>query len=157
MAVRYIDDEIKEMISEPKPLMIDLHMLPRLTQKRGHREKHLDLDGVRGNRYRLILRQTDANPLDFSIILTLIPPESNQLFTLRRYNGKSHEHTNQIERETFYDFHIHTATERYQEIGADEETYAEPTDRYGDYHTALRCMLEDCGFKIPDDGQARLF
>jgi hypothetical protein len=29
---------------------------------------------------------------------------------LRRCNGKSHEHTNIIESDKFYDFHIHTAT-----------------------------------------------
>jgi hypothetical protein len=44
---------------------------------------------------------------------------------LRRHNGKSHEHTNQIEAGAFYDFHIHRATERYQELGMREDAYAE--------------------------------
>jgi hypothetical protein len=51
---------------------------------------------------------------------------------LRRHNGRSHEHTNQIEASTFYDFHIHMATERYQELGMREDAYAEATDRFGD-------------------------
>jgi len=55
--------------------------------------------------------------LDFSIILAYCPEASNQLFRLRRYNGKSHEHTNTIEADKFYNYHIHTATERYQELG----------------------------------------
>ena len=55
------------------------------------------------------------------------------LFRLRRYNGRSHQHTNKIEEITFYDFHIHTATERYQDAGYAEEHFAEVTDRYVDF------------------------
>ena len=64
-----------------------------------------------------MLRQNKINRLDFSVILAVRVPQSNLLFRLRRYNGKSHEHTNHIEGDTFYDYHIHMATERYQEIG----------------------------------------
>jgi hypothetical protein len=71
----------------------------------------LDIKGADGGDYRLVLRQSILNPLDFSIILAYRPPKSNQLFRLQRYNGKSHEHTNPIEEETFYNFHIHQATE----------------------------------------------
>jgi hypothetical protein len=76
---------------------------------------------------------------------------------LQRYNGKNHEHTNPIEGETFYDFHIHQATERYQEIGASEDTYAKPTDRFADFQQGITCMLKDCGFEMPLDSQGRLF
>ena len=117
----------------------------------------LDIEGGDGGDYRLILRQSTFNPLDFSVILAYRPPKSNQLFRLKRYNGKSHEHTNPIEGETFYGFHIHQATERYQEIGAREDTYAKPTDRFADFQQALTCMLKDCGFEIPLDSQGRLF
>jgi hypothetical protein len=78
-------------------------------------------------------------------------PESrshHQQFRLRRHNGKSHEHTNPIEKNTFYGFHIHTATERYQQSGYREDTYAEETNRYADYHGAIECMLRDCGFMV---------
>ncbi len=152
-----MDTEIEEMINEQKKLPHDLSALPRLNSKRGHKEKRYDVDGVTGNKYRLILRQSDANPMDFSIILVLIPADSNQLFTLCRYNGKHGQHTNAIECETFYDFHIHMATERYQDLGADEETYAEVTDKYIDFHSALKCMLEDCSFVLLDEDQQKLF
>jgi hypothetical protein len=89
--------------------------------------------------------------------LTYRPPKSNQLFRLQRCNGKSHEHTNPIEGETFYDFHIRQATERYQEIGANEDTYANPTNRFADFQQAITCMLKDCGFEMPLDSQGRLF
>jgi hypothetical protein len=76
---------------------------------------------------------------------------------LRRYNGKSHEHTNPIEEDTFYDFHIHKATERYQMIGAREDTFAEPTEKFSDFHEAISCMIKDCNFEVPVDPQRKLF
>ncbi|MBF0438663.1 MAG: hypothetical protein HQL93_06025 [Magnetococcales bacterium] len=94
----------------------------------------------------LILRLNSVNQLDFSVILAVIPPGSNRNFRLCRYNGKHGEHTNKLEQEIFYNFHIHTATERYQLLGVDEDTYAKATNRYADYHGALECLLEDCGF-----------
>ena len=59
--------------------------------------------------------------------------------------------------ETFYDFHIHQATERYQEIGAREDTYAKPTDRFADFQQAISCMLKECGFEMPFDPQGKFF
>lgn len=95
--------------------------------------------------------------MDFSVILAVRVPQSNQVFRLRRYNGKSHEHTNHIEGQSFYDFHIHLATERYQEIGAREDTYAEPTDRYETFQDALRCLLADASFDVPSEPQRDFF
>jgi len=89
--------------------------------KRGHQERHFDITGVDGSEFRVILRQSTANVLDFSAILAVRVPQSSQVFRLRRYNGRSHEHTNHIEGLSFYDFHIHLATERYQELGARED------------------------------------
>ena len=57
----------------------------------------------------------------------------------------------------FYDFHIHVATERYQEFGTREDAYAEPTDRYGDFHGALRCLIDDGNLEIPQEPQSDLF
>ena len=84
-------------------------------------------------------------------------PQSNQFFRLLRYNGRSHEHTNSIEGETFYDYHMHMATERYQEIGSREDAYAEATEKYDDFSRALTCMVEDAGFVVPPDEQLSLF
>ena len=109
--------------------------------------------GDRGSEFCLILRQSDFNHLDFSVILCYCVPETTQLIRLRRYNGRSHEHTNKLEGYTFYDFHIHTATERYQRSGLREDSFAEPSDRFGELGGAIRCMLDDCGFDTPDDPQ----
>jgi hypothetical protein len=157
MPAKYSDAEIARMIQERKPLPDNFRARVQLRNKRGHKERELDVTGEGGTQYRLILRQSDFNTLDFSIILAVNPADSNQLFRLRRYNGKSHEHTNQIEGDTFYDFHIHHATERYQESGAREDAFAEVTDRFADFHAALRCIIEDCGFETPQDAQPSLF
>ncbi len=157
MPAKFSDSEIALMIKERKPLQANYPSRARLRDKRGHKGRDLDVVGDEGTRYRLILRQSDFNALAFSIILVVNPSDSNQLFRLRRYNGKNHEHTNQIEENTFYDFHIHHATERYQESGSREDAFAKVTDRYADFHEALRCMLEDCGFETPHDPQPCLF
>jgi hypothetical protein len=147
------DIEISELISEKKSLPLNFSRTSTLRTKRGHKEFNIAVIGENGSQFRLLGRQSSFNNLDFSIILLHVPEGSNQQFRIRRYNGKSHEHTNKIEKERFYDFHIHTATQRYQEMGFKEDEFAEPTDRYGDYHGALTSMLQDCGFII--DGNQR--
>jgi hypothetical protein len=115
------------------------------------------LENASYNDFRIILRQSIINPLDFSIILAFRPSQSNVLFRLVRYNGKSHEHTNTIENISFYDYHIHKATERYQQIGAREDTYAEATDRFANIQEAISCLIKDCSFEIPLGTQISLF
>ena len=51
----------------------------------------------------------------------------------------------------------HAATERYQDLGAREDAYAEPTDRYQDFHGALRCLFADAGFIVSSPRQRELF
>jgi len=157
MAGTYSDLEIAALVQERKPLPEDWRNKVQLRAKRGHSERELDVTGDAGNQFRLVLRQSKLNTLDFSIILAVNVPGSNQVFRLRRYNGKSHEHTNHIEGDTFYDFHIHFSTERYQELGTREDAYAEPTDRFGDIHAALRCVIADAEFEVPIESQGRLF
>jgi hypothetical protein len=157
MAIQFNDAAITRLISESKPLPLDYRERIRIKPKRGHSERELDVRGTGSSEFRLILRQSQFNPLDFSVILAYRPPGLSQLFRLRRYNGKSHQHTNTLEGITFYNFHIHTATERYQDSGLREDSFAEPTDRFVDFQSAIRCMLTDCGFDVPSDPQRELF
>ncbi|MBL7204909.1 MAG: hypothetical protein ISS63_11355 [Desulfobacteraceae bacterium] len=151
------DNDIERLVQEKKSLPADYQGKIQVRPKRGHKERELDIKGEDGNDFRLILRQSLVNSLDFSVILVYRPPQSNVLFRLRRYNGKSHEHTNLIEGGMFYDYHIHQATERYQQIGAREDTYAEPTNRFSDFYQAISCIVDDCGFEIPSGTQGTLF
>lgn len=157
MTVLFSDSQIADLIAENKPVPYDWRSRIQLRPKRGHRERDLDLTGDQGSKFRLIFRQNTINGLDFSLILAVTVPGSSQVFRLRRYNGKSHEHTNHIEGTTFYDFHIHTATERYQAMGTREDASAAPTDRYADFHGALRCLVEDTHVIAPPDAQGHLF
>jgi hypothetical protein len=151
------DGEIDALIAEAKLLEPGYLSKMQLKPKRGHKERELDIVGTNGSEFRLILRQSLLNVLDFSAILSFIPKSSSQQFRLRRYNGKSHEHTNQIERETFYDFHLHYATERYQASGLREDAFAQPTNRYGDIQGAIECLFQDCNCVLPTGGQKLLF
>ena len=155
MAVTYSDREIASLLQESKPLPDNWRRRLRLRPRRGHDERDLEFTGGAGSAFRLILRQSKINPLDFSIVLGVRVPQTNRLFRLRRCNGKSHEHTNQIENKTFYDFHVHMATERYQRVGAREDHYAEPTDRYSDFRGAMNCMIDDANFEFPPDSQGK--
>ena len=160
MPITYLDQEIASFVQERKPLPSDWRNRVCLRSKRGHDERQLDIVGEGNSEFRIILRRNQINQLDFSVILTVRSPSSNQFFRLRRCNGNSHPHTNTIENETFDDFHIHLATERYQQIGAKEDAYAQTTDRYSDYQGALACMIHDANLVVPndpDDPQGRLF
>lgn len=146
MAVVFTDQEIDMLVSERKPLPTDWHAKVQPRLKRGHKERALAVQGISGNEFHVILRQSSHNPLNFSVILAARVPNSTRLFRLRRCNGKNHRHKNHIEGTTFYDYHIHMATERYQARGSDEDAYAEVTDRYSDFTGALNCMLKDGNF-----------
>ena len=111
MTVTYTDEQIAILIEERKSLPKTWRMPVNFLDKRGHKTRDFNISGESENEFHLILRHNSINLLDFSVILAVQVPRTNRL---RRYNGKSHEHKNSIEKEIFYDFHIHTATERYQ-------------------------------------------
>jgi hypothetical protein len=98
------------------------------------------------------MRLNTINLLDFSAIVGYERLGLTGMFLLRRYNGRSHEHTNVLERVRFREFQFHYATERYQRAGYKAEGYAEPTTRYSDLDGALTCLVQDCGF-LPQEGE----
>jgi hypothetical protein len=151
------DQQIGQLLAERKPLPTDWRRRLTPKPKRGHSEVELEVVGADGSEFRVLLRRSNFNPLDFSVILAYRLPGSSQVLRLKRYNGKSHEHRNPLEDQRFYDFHVHTATERYQSTGNREDSFAEPTDRYADLESATQCLLQECGFDVPDDPQGKLF
>ena len=154
---RNSDIEIDELVREPKPLSLgwELRILDRSTMI--YVKKFFDTKGIKNNTFRVIWRQLHSNPSDFCAILGVIPLGSNTLFRLRRYDSK-HIHSNPIEKEKFNDFHIHKATERYQEYGTKEEDkYAETTNRFSSLTGALQCLIKDCYFQMPATSQLSLF
>ncbi len=154
------DQKIKTLVNEKKDIPKDIFKtigdLNNFKQKRGHREINFEIKGVNNNQFRLIIRISIHNSLDFSCILTYTLPDINSEFILLRYNGKSHEHENSLEHEIFYNFHIHYATQRYQEHGFSEEEYAIVTDRYSHYIDAFQCLIKDCNCQTPGINQRRI-
>ena len=152
------DQDIENLLKEEKHTAVSVYVFfSQMREKKAHREADIIVPRPDGSYFKVILRQNSLNPLDFSAILGIVVKGSNQLIKLRRYNGKSHEHKNKLEAEQFYDFHIHHATERYQNIGYKEELYAIPTERYANLRDALKCLAQDCNIMFPGSNQMELF
>jgi hypothetical protein len=157
MVIILSDDQIDALIHEPKITPATLFPL-RLIERNKHRRKEYAVKSASssGNEFVIAVRQAMLDTMNFSAILGYKMPGYNTIFRLRRYNGK-HEHTNAIEGTTLNDFHFHTATERYQERGAKEDSFAELTSRHCDLDSAIRRLLEDCGFDPPPSSAQTTF
>lgn len=152
------DEEIKKLINVNKQMTIQPDILfQNMKDKRGHKSAEYEMPQEDGSSFVIKIRISNENSLDFSVILGYIPAKSTKPFLLRRYNGKSHEHRNRLEKEdVFYDFHIHSATERYQREGNNEEYYAYISDRYSTPREALKCLITDCNISLPFESQLTL-
>lgn len=163
--IKLTDERIAELIAEPKPLPSGFRevLLQKMKVKDSHKRSELRVEGKQGSIFYIKIRQNTINLLNFSIILVYefkekpkTSGERTDLFRLRRYNGKSHMHTNQLERDHFRDFHIHYATERYQQASYHEDAYAEATDSFGSLGDALQCLIMECNFELPSDEPRKL-
>lgn len=153
--VQFSDAEIDSLVYSAKSLPRDYRR--RLTNPRvrsyssQHEEGQVEVSSSTGGTYRIIVRKSRLNPLDFSVILGYVPPDRLRVFRLRRYNGfHANPHTNKLEGNSFRGFHIHSATERYQTAGWDEDSYAEETERFATFDQAIEALLKDCNFIRPD-------
>jgi len=144
------EETIAGLIREPKTLPEGLVPLGRLVVRNQHKRKEYDVVSGSRNRFVIYVRQSELNIMDFSAILGYRLPEVHTVFRLCRYNGK-HQHTNVLERQTFYDFHVHTATLRYQAPGFKEDHFAATTGRYASLEAAIQCLIADRGFGTFED------
>ena len=160
------DNEIRELLDEVKQLPENWQSKIRTKKKSGfqHEECHFEIKGESGNVFRIILRQNSINAFDFSVIL-IFQDKDGKEYRLVRYNGKHpSKHTNKWEKEqgqsdhTFAPaFHIHQATERYQESGYPIDGYAVVTTAYQDFNSALNHFLKENNFEEPKGPQLKLF
>jgi hypothetical protein len=152
------DTEIQDLITTEKQMTVEPDVLFKsMKEKRGHKSAEHEMPQPDGSSFVIKIRISIENPLDFSVILGFTPVKATKPFLLRRYNGKSHEHKNRLENEDdFYDFHIHTATERYQREGSKEEYFAEISGSYSTPREALDCLITDCNIKLPLESQLNL-
>ncbi len=157
MSYYFTDDEISDLITEPKVFNGTIEDLMRFKESAGHESASAEIPRDSESSFLVILRQNKNNINDFSAIFAYQQKGNNTDFKLKRYNGRSHEHSNRIEGEKFYSFHIHSATARYQDAGLKEEKYAEKTDRYSSLKGALKCLLQDCNISVGEEAQSTLF
>ena len=151
MDIKYTDQQIAALIEERK-------VLPDDWRTQLDKNNSLYIIGERGNRFRIITNLNTKYPSDFSVILAVVNPKKGADFRIRRYNGMpKRPHNNKIEKQKIYGYHIHSATERYQERGYDEETYAEETNRYNNLEGALQCLIQDANLELPAQLELRLF
>lgn len=147
------DSEIDQLVHEPKDIPLGLSPQPKgMNERNGHLRKDYTIECSSGNRFVVKIRQSCVNPLNFSVILGYVLPGSYTVFRLRRYNGKSHYHRNVLEGDGFYDFHVHTATQRYQMPGFDADHVAERTGSFWNLQSAIERLLSECGFGSPLSG-----
>ncbi len=106
------EEQIDTLIIEAKTIPPGLVPLGPMPQRKQHKHRDYRITTEAGNQFVVIVKQSVLNMLDFSVVLGYQLPHIYSVFRLRRYNGKAHHHTNSLERERFYDFHIHRATER---------------------------------------------
>ena len=158
MTIILNEDIIQALIQLPKDLpsnyqhALSLRSFPEKSQRRA--ELHVTVDAE--TQFVVKLRQVVLDTTDFSAIFGYCIPHSNRVFHLRRYNGR-HKYENKLEHNLFLSYHIHQATERYQNVdGADVEAFAEPTDKYADINGALELMLQECNFIKPSGSQLNL-
>ncbi len=166
MARILTDNEIESLMAESKPLPRNwtTRLRPRTKSDFQHAQRDLEVQGEAGNRFRIIVRKNALNQLDFSLILTFKDADGSE-FVLRRYNGKHpSQHTNRLEKahdepgSTFRNaFHIHKATQRYQEEGLPIDGYAEVTAEYASFDTALQAFVGSNGIVLPGDDEPSLF
>jgi hypothetical protein len=147
------DQEIQSLIDDIKPIPSKTinGIRPQMKKERQHRECDTEIVSGSGNLFKIRVRVNENHPFDFSIILMYQDPQTNKWYILRKYNGSSHTHTNKIERTKLRGYHIHKATERYQQAGYNIEGYAEKTDSYSNWQDALGKMLHECNFKTKEE------
>jgi hypothetical protein len=146
------DDDIRALLAENRSLPEDYvkHMRPTKKANMQYSQSELPVTGERGSEFKVIIRKNLMDPLDFSVILVYLPKEEGKGFILRRYNGK-HIHRNRLEGEELHDFHVHMATERYQQAGLKAEGYAEVSDGYASVRQATGCLFRDANFQRGSD------
>lgn len=151
------DQGIEKLLKELKPLPYDWRSKNQPVKNNIEIIQTIQVIGTNNNIFVLKLRQNSIKNNNFCLTLAYKDSEAGKLFHLKRYDSFN-EHTNRIEKESFEGFHVHTATERYQEFGLKrEDAYAEVTDRFNNYENALKCLLEDCNFIVSTDPQISLF
>jgi hypothetical protein len=147
----YLDDaEIERLMAVEKPLPDDWEARLRARPRRefSHKKASLPIQTSEGE-FTIIIRENVINSRNLSVIVAVSRPNGT-LFRLRRCNGLHGGHFNHLERQAITGCHVHRATERYQIAGYRKDAFAVASKGFTDAASALRLMLTECGFKVPE-------
>lgn len=125
----------------------------RWIRRQGNDRKDYHLDGASGTHYKLFLRRSLYDALQYTAGIAVVKPDGT-LLTLARYNG-SHFHGS-----ARLAPHVHLTTAQAIRDGLKPECGASPTDRYVEVEGALRCVVHDfrvAGLPGIDPGERLLF
>ena len=151
------DSHISDLVSIKKVADRQLEIGSLRASSFGHKKANFEVVGIEGSKFKVKIRQSPTNVLDFSIILSYYSPTTNVSYNLRRYNGNSHRHINAIEGDVIdHKFHIHRATERYQRLGKRIDDYATETREYSSIDECLIVFKRDCNITDGDTTETRL-
>jgi hypothetical protein len=150
------DAEIAELLAEVKRIPSQWRALlkPKVKSNTKYGQNEFSFKGHAGHSFALSIRTANDNLLDFSIILAF--SDGGHEYNLIRHNGKhKSDHTNIIEHRLGLPdsrlrnvFHIHHATQRYQEQDLQIEGFAQPTTLYSDVEGAIELMVSRYGFIV---------
>jgi hypothetical protein len=145
------NEEIEALINERKPLPEDHGRRLRSVRKSSqqYRQSELEVKGEQGHDFKLSVRVSVQDPLNFSVILIHYPTGSADPVILLRYNGRHSAHVNRLEGDRVTGCHIHRATQRYQEEGLNIDGFATETRDYETVDEALNKMKIDAHFQDP--------
>ena len=164
MARILTDNEIAELLAEPKPVT-DKEWGQFVPAPPSGRGKRLRIAGRAGHSFEAWSRSNPKRKGDFSVGLELVEEGKNTLLT--RFDGDgTGAHVNHLEPGSpVYSFraccHIHITTERYQldpRYRKKPEHYAEPTTLFHDLQTAMIAFAKYCHLSGSDAlRQKRMF
>jgi hypothetical protein len=164
MARLISDQEIAGLLSEAKPLPANWRTRLKMRSKanQAFKQRDLEVKGVKGHTFRLLLRQNALNPLDFSVILVYVDSDKVEYRPIRFQGPHPSQHTNKWEKwKKMADyafrnrFHIHQATERYQVAGLEIDGYAVPTDKFDSFDSAVEGLIRNNGLAPREEESER--
>lgn len=135
------EEFVREVISEPKYFDSRVEWVPKIKKgSSSNTETTIHLEC----RFpcSVVVRKHISRVTSFSVVLLY----NKQI--LVRYNGYHSDHKNTLEKETIRGPHIHTVTERYQELTDRPDGFAVQTDKYHDLDGAIKAFQKDMNIRV---------
>jgi hypothetical protein len=168
MATILTDKQIAALLGEKKPVTAKQRQILFCPNSRKSRNTddlsaRIRIKTKGGNKFVVRVRQSKSDVDAFSVILTYHKSGMRPV-RLVRCNGLHGPHYNTLEKRArkgiteipAKTFHIHQITERYQ-LSGKPDGYAEPTDKYNSFKSAVEFMCFEFGCHDPENAYSRRY